>query len=72
MNKDDLEIDISTALKNWDEQSMFSLAGVNNLSRSDLDVLSLCCDFYDQHGSLNGLKYFSPEIKKVLGIYGLL
>ena len=72
MNKEDLELDISNALKKWDEHSMFTLAGVKGLSRSDIDTLSVCCDYYDQHGSLNGLRYFSPGVKNVLARYGML
>ena len=72
MNKEDLELDISNALDKWDEHSMFTIAGVKDLSRSDIDTLSVCCDYYDQHGSLKGLGYFPIGVRIVLTRYGML
>lgn len=72
MNKEDLEYDISIALARWNEYSHFRLAGVENLTRADIDTLLMCCDYYDQHGNLNGLRFFSPEVKAVLKNYGML
>lgn len=41
-----LRKDIEIELSYWDEVSMFTLAGVDNLSRSDLAVLHMYCDSY--------------------------
>jgi len=72
MNKEDLEFDISVALDRWNEVSNFELAGVKNLSRADLDTLQMCCSYYDEHGTLHPLRYFSTEVKEVLKHYGML
>ena len=61
---------VTHALDNWNEVSMFSIAGVNNLSRADLDSLVACCDWFDEKGSLYGLRYFSPQVKTVLERFG--
>lgn len=72
MNREDLEYDISIALDRWDEHSPFTLAGVNGLTRADLDTLLACCDVYEQRGSITHLRYFSPTVKEVLTHYGML
>lgn len=65
-----LRDDIETKLDKWDERSMFTLRGAGNLTRSDMDTLLMCCDWYEKYGSLNGLAYFSREVKRVLEKYG--
>lgn len=72
MNREDLEYDISVALDNWDEKSLFTLAGVSGLTRADLDSLLVCCDYHDQHGTLYPLRYFSKAVTEVLTRYGML
>ena len=72
MNKEDLEFDISVALDRWNEFSNFEFAGVKGLTRADIDQLQACCDYYDEHGTLKPLKYFSPKVKEVLIHYGML
>ncbi len=56
----------------WDEKSLFTISGIRNLTRSDIDTLFMCCDWYDANGNLNGLAYFSPEVKLVLQKYEML
>lgn len=72
MNKEDLEYDISIALDRWNEVANFTLAGVDGLTCSDLYTLKVCCDYYDEHGTLYPLGYFSPKVKEVLTHYGML
>lgn len=70
MNTKKLRDDICKALDNWDERSLFSVAGCKGLTRSDIDTLLMCCDWHDKHGSLDGLAYFGPNIARVLAEYG--
>ena len=72
MNKEDLEYDISIALDKWNEVANFTLAGVDGLTKSDLDTLKVCCEYFDEHGTLRPLRYFSPKVKEVLAHYGML
>lgn len=68
-----LEKDILDLRDNWDERSSFSLRGVGNLSRSDLDTLSLYVEYYEKSGgtSFNGLMDPLGEVKEVLDKYGI-
>ena len=72
MNKEDLEYDISIALDRWDHESDFTLAGVTDISKSDLDVLMTCCDVYDQYGTLKHAGLYSEKVREVLSHYGML
>lgn len=71
LNTPRLRKDISDKLSHWDEHSNFTLAGVNNLSRSDLNTLLMCCDFHDKYGDMGGIAYFSKEIMAVLDKYSV-
>lgn len=72
MNKEDLEYDISIALHRLNEAATFTLAGIDGLTCSDLYVLKVCCDYYDEHGSLPRTKLYSQKIYDVLTHYGML
>lgn len=71
LNTARLRNDIQTKLSTWDECSSFTLAGVTNLSRSDLNTLMMCCDFYDKYGDLSSFRYFGKEISAVLDKYSI-
>ncbi len=68
---DKLRKDIDTKIKKWNEKSSFTLKGVKNLSRSDLDMILLYADTYDRTGSFSGLMKPLGEIARVLGAYGI-
>ena len=72
MNREDLEYDISIALDRWDGVSKFTLVGVENLSRADLDTLLLCCEYHEEHGGMFPMHLISDSIKEVLKHYGML
>lgn len=71
LNTPRLRKDIAEKLAGWDERSNFTLAGVGNLSRSDLNTLLMCCDFHDKYGDMGGVAYFSKEIMAVLDKYSI-
>lgn len=60
--------DIDMAKENWNERSQFSLAGVKNLSASDLDTLELYAKEY------NGYNLMEPmgNIKVILKKYNVI
>lgn len=72
MNREDLEYDISIALDRWDKHSTFTLAGVKNITKEDIDTLLLICDYHDQHGCLYPLSKFPKTVTDVLKHYGML
>jgi len=72
MNSKKLRREVKRRLEKWNERSVFKFAGVKGVTRADMDTLLTCCDYYDEHGSLYGLSYFSPEVKQVLIYYGAL
>lgn len=72
MNKEDLEFDLSVALDRWTDAENQTLAGVEGLTKTDLYALKLCCDYYDEHGTLMPMNYFSAKVKEVLTHYGML
>lgn len=63
--------ELHKALLNWNERSLFTISGIRGLTRSDLDTLALCCDYYDAHGNLDGLAYFPIVVELVLRKAGL-
>lgn len=71
LNTPRLRKDIAEKMANWDERSNFTLAGVKNLSRSDLNTLLMCCDFHDKYGDMGGIAYLSKEIMAVLEKYSV-
>lgn len=68
---DKLRKDIDTKIKKWNERSNFTLKGIKNLSRSDLDTILLYADTYDRTGSFSGLMKPLGEVARVLDAYGI-
>ena len=68
---DKLRKDIDTKIKKWNERSSFTLKGIKNLSRSDLDTILLYADTYDRMGSFSGLMKPLGEVARVLDAYGI-
>ncbi len=54
-NVEKLKKDVQVELMYWDERSQFTLAGVTNLSKSDMDTLLLYCDTWLTNGNVNSL-----------------
>lgn len=66
----DLRSDIDNLLDKWNERSNFKIAGVSNLSRSDLDSILLYVDSWD--GSrFRGLMRPLGAVATVLKAYGM-
>lgn len=63
--------DINTKINNWNERSQFTLKGVKNLSRADLDVLGMYAETYIKNGSFYGLMEPMGEIGEVLSKYNI-
>ena len=59
-------------LDQWNEHSTFTISGIRRLTRSDIDTLLMCCDWYERNDNLQGLDYFSPEVRSVLVKYKML
>lgn len=68
LDRNTLIEDIEMARENWDERSQFKLAGVGNLSNSDLDTLELYAKEY------NGYNLMEPmgNIKLILKKYNVI
>lgn len=68
LNRETLIEDITMLLEKWDEKSQFKLAGVGNLSLSDLDSLELYAREY------NGYNLIEPrgDIAKILRAYNVM
>ena len=66
-----LKDDINIALNSWNERSSLKLGGVENLSRSDLEILLMYVEYYEVNGSYEGyLMKPLGSIAKVLEVYG--
>lgn len=65
---------IQTKLENWDERSQFKIAGVGNLSISDLEIIKLYVEEYIQSGGTSFGSLMDPmgEVKEVLDHYGIV
>ena len=63
---------LNKKLDRWNERSLFTIGGVKGLTRADIDTLLMCCDWYEQNGNLNGLAYFSQEVRCVLEKYEMM
>jgi hypothetical protein len=70
LNTKKLRADIKSKLNAWDEKSSFTMKGVRNLSRCDMDTLDIMCDIYEQTESLSGYLLVGG-VKEVLKKYGL-
>lgn len=73
-NAEKLRKDIQKKLDNWNERSQFTLKGVKNLSRSDLDSLDMYADFFIKNGGYGFAPFRKPlgEIKEVLDKYQII
>ena len=65
-----LRKDIDKKLDNWNERNLFSIAGIKGLTRSDIDTLLMCCDWFEKYGTLAGLDYLGSKVRGVLDKYG--
>lgn len=65
---------IQTKVENWDERSQFKIAGVGNLSISDLETIKLYVEEYIQSGGTSFGSLMDPmgEVKEVLDHYGIV
>lgn len=55
-------------LDNWNEKSQFTLAGVKNLSFSDMEMLLSCCELYKIDYPLDIL-ILNDDLRAVLNKY---
>lgn len=69
MDAEKLTKDIYEKIDNWDERSQFTLAGIKNLSMSDLETLIMFCNEYKKYGSLRGY-WVNKPMKTILEKYG--
>ena len=53
-------------IDNWDERSCFTVCGVKNLSRSDMDDLILYTEHFIEYGYFIGLREPLVSIAEVL------
>ena len=53
-------------IDNWDEKSCFTVCGVKNLSRSDMDDLILYTEHFIEYGYFIGLREPLGNIAEVL------
>ena len=53
-------------IDNWDERSCFTVCGVKNLSRSDMDDLILYTEHFIEYGYFIGLREPLGSIAEVL------
>lgn len=67
-----LKTDIKKKLDNWNERSCFTLKGIKNLSRADLDTIELYADTIARQGNYSGLMKPLGTTAQVLQAYGIL
>lgn len=65
--------DIKKKIANWNERSQFTLKGIHNLSRADLDSLEMYANFYIRSGGYGfpGLMEPMGSTKEILEKYGM-
>jgi len=63
---------IESKISKWNERSQFTLKGVKNLSRSDLDGLMFYAERIGRTGNYNGLMKPLGSAEKVLKAYELI
>lgn len=63
--------DVNKKIEAWNERSCFTLKGVRNLSRSDMDSLIMYAKAVIQYGNYNCYMEPRGEIRNVLEAYGL-
>lgn len=65
--------DIEGKIKKWNERSQFTLKGVKNLSRADMDMLEMYANHYIQNGgNFYGLMEPMGEMKEVFEKYKIM
>lgn len=71
MNINKLKSNIEKKIRDWNERSCFTIKGVKNLSRSDLDMIIMYADIYAKQGNFDG--YMQPRggVRDVLAAYGI-
>ena len=67
-----LRQDIKKKLDNWNERSNFTLKGVKNLSKSDLDTIELYADIIEKQGNYNSLMKPLGAVAQVLQAYNII
>ena len=67
-----LKQDINKKLDKWNERSNFTLKGVKNLSKSDLDTITLYADTIETQGNYNGLMKPLGAVAQVLQAYNII
>ena len=70
-NAEKLIKEVNKKIDNWNERSQFNMAGVKNLSRSDMDTIILYAETYLRNGNINSLMNPRGEIELVLSKYGI-
>lgn len=69
LNTARLKHDISQKIQHWNERTLFALAGIKGLTLGDMNTLMTCCQYYDAHGSLEGINPYNPDVLAVLDQY---
>ena len=63
---------INQKINSWNERSSFTINGVKNLSRSDLDMIKLYCQNVINYGDYRGLMKPLGSEKEVLEKAGII
>ena len=71
MSLSQLNNDIHKAVENWNERDSFTLKGVKNLSRADIDMVQLYAHTYERYGYFKDLMPPRGEVKDVLSAYSI-
>ncbi len=66
--------EIDNKITNWNERSQFTIKGVKNLSRSDLDTIVLYAETFIKFGGngFPGLMKPRGNVEQVLSIYEIV
>lgn len=66
--------DIKTKILNWNERSQFKIKGVGNLSKSDLDTLTMYAEnaIRNPHNPEGGFMPLRGGVREVFIAYGIL
>ena len=62
---------IERKICNWNERSSFTVAGVKNLSYSDMESLKLYAEEFLKKGNINHLMEPLGDKKEILAKYGI-
>lgn len=65
--------DIDKKIYNWNERSMFTIKGVKNLSRADMDIMKMYAEhFIRQGGNFYGLMDPMGSMEEVMAKYEII